>query len=249
MAESVSTFVANWCETYRPACILALSTSWGREVASRLAARTHSGLPGDAIDMEVQDGRLIGWKPAFGGRLVAAIRSTSPIQIATVRPGVLPKLNPRCHQVPTIENHFIEPVMRIRVASWQKNDHLDDLTAASRVVGVGHAIPPERYAALSPLLQLLRAELATTRKVTDQGWLPHARQVGITGLSLSCNLYITLAVSGHIYHTCGIQAAGTVLAVNTDPDAVIFDHADIGIVADWADCVPDLVQGLEQVLV
>jgi hypothetical protein len=61
-------------------------------------------------------------------------------------------------------------------------------------------------------------------------------------------VYIALAVSGHIYHTCGIQAAGTVLAVNTDPDAGIFAHADIGIVADWADCVPYLVQGLKQVL-
>ena len=247
-AEAVATFAADWCETYQPACVLAPSTSWGREVASRLAARTNSGLTGDAIDIDVQDGRLIGWKPAFGGRLVAAIRSTSPMQMVTVRPGVLPKLTPRRHQNPTIEHHFLEPVSRLRVTSWQKNDCLDDLTAASRVVGVGQAIPPERYPALTPLLQILKAELATTRKVTDQGWLPHARQVGITGLSLRCNLYIALAMSGHIYHTCGIQAAGTVLAVNTDPDAGIFNHADIGIVADWDDCVPYLVKGLEQVL-
>ncbi len=247
-AEAVSTYVSDWCDLYQPVCILAPSTSWGREVASRVAARIQSGLTGDAIDLEVQDGQLIGWKPAFGGRLIAAIRASSPIQMATVRPGVLPKLTPRGYQTPTMEKQYIELASRMRVMSWKKNDRLDDLTAASRVVGVGHAIAPDQYQALDPLLELLKAELATTRKVTDQGWLPHARQVGITGLSLSCPLYIALALSGHIYHTCGIQAAGTVLAVNTDPNALIFEHADIGIVADWADCVPHLVQGLQAVL-
>jgi electron transfer flavoprotein alpha subunit len=98
------------------------------------------------------------------------------------------------------------------------------------------------------LLKVLQAELATTRKVTDKGWLPHSRQVGITGRSIAPHLYMALAIDGKFNHTCGIQASGTVLAVNSDPKAPIFDYADIGIVADWADCVPLFVDAFEQAL-
>ena len=240
--EDIAHFVASWCCTHLPRCLFAPSTSWGREVASRLAARTGSGLTGDAIGLEYEDEQLVSWKPAFGGRLVAAIRSTSAIQMATVRPGVLPRSTPREPRMPSMERHCVETASRVRVTSRQRNDQLDALAMASRVVGVGMGIPPERYPELDPMLAVLGAELATTRKVTDKGWLPHARQVGITGRSIAPSLYIGMAVSGNFNHTCGIQAAGTVMAINSDPQAAIFEYADIGIVADWADSVPLLVK-------
>ena len=246
--QDVARFVSDWCRLQPVECILAPSTSWGREVASRIAVRTGSGLTGDAIELELQDRRLVCWKPAFGGRLVAAIRSTSPIQMATVRPGVLPRLMPRKQRTPSIERQVVVPAGRVRVTSRVQNEPLDALANAPRVVGVGMGVPPERYPEIHPLLNVLQAELATTRKVTDKGWLPHARQVGITGRSLSSNLYIALAVSGNFNHACGIQGAGTVVAVNSDPGAAIFEHADIGIVADWADCVPQLVEGFARVM-
>jgi len=95
-------------------------------------------------------------------------------------------------------------------------------------------------------LRALHAELATTRKVTDQNWLPHSRQVGITGRSIAPNLYLALAISGRFNHMCGIQASGTIVAINSDARAPIFAEADIGIVADWAACVPLLAQAFEQ---
>ena len=248
VAEDIAHFAAAWCRTHSPRCLFAPSTSWGREVASRLAARTGSGLTGDAIALEYEDGQLVSWKPAFGGRLVAAIRSTSAIQMATVRPGVLARPIPREAGMPSVERHRVEAASRIRVTSRQRNDQLDALAMASRVVGVGMGIPPERYPELDPMLAVLGAELATTRKVTDKGWLPHARQVGITGRSIAPNLYIGMAVSGNFNHTCGIQAAGTVVAINSDPQAAIFEHADIGIVADWADSVPLLVKAFGDLL-
>jgi electron transfer flavoprotein alpha subunit len=216
-------------------------------VASRVAARLEAGLTGDAIELEVEDRKLVSWKPAFGGRLVAAIRATSPIQMVTVRPGVLARLTPREKITPQVEVHTLAPRSRVRILSRQQNDQLDALALATRVVGVGFGIPPERYRELNPLLQVLNAEMATTRKVTDQEWLPHARQVGITGRSIAPDLYIALAVSGRFNHICGIQASGTVLAVNSDPKAPIFDCADIGIVADWAECVPLLVKAFEHI--
>lgn len=245
--EDIAGFVSGWCAQEKPWGILAPSTSWGREVASRVAARLEAGLTGDAIALEVDNHRLVSWKPAFGGRLMAAIRATSPIQMATVRPGVLPRLNPRDQASPVVDVHTVESRSRVRVLSRQQNDQLDALALAARVVGVGYGIPPERYAELDPLLSVLKAELATTRKVTDKGWLPHARQVGITGRSIAPNLYIALAIGGKFNHTCGVQAAGTVLAINSDPEAPIFGYADIGLVADWGASVPLLVKALAEV--
>ena len=246
--EDIAHFVASWRDTHSPRCLFAPSTSWGREVAARVAARTGSGLTGDAIALEYEDGQLVSWKPAFGGRLVAAIRSTSAVQMATVRPGVLPRPMPREARMPSMERHRVETASRVRVISRQRNDQLDALAMASRVVGVGLGIPPERYPELDPILAVLGAELATTRKVTDKGWLPHARQVGITGRSIAPNLYVGMALSGNFNHACGIQAAGTVLAINADPQAAIFEHADIGMVADWADSVPLLVKAFGKLL-
>ncbi|GIX46739.1 MAG: hypothetical protein KatS3mg131_0950 [Candidatus Tectimicrobiota bacterium] len=220
-----------------------LGTRW---VAARVAARLGAGLTGDAIALEVDRQRLVCWKPAFGGRLVAAIRASSLVQMATVRPGVLPRRQPRPPATPPVEVHTVAPQSRLRLLSQQQNDQLDALALATHVVGVGCAIPPERYRELDPLLAVLGAELAATRKVTDKGWLPRSRQVGITGRSIAPNLYVALALSGKFNHTCGIQAAQTVLAINTDPEAPIFASADVGIVADWAACVPLLVKAIKE---
>jgi electron transfer flavoprotein alpha subunit len=146
-----------------------------------------------------------------------------------------------------VETLTVTPQTRLRILSHRQNDQLDALALARRVVGVGFGIDPTRYGELDPLLQTLQAELATTRKVTDKDWLPHSRQVGITGRSIAPNLYIALAIGGRFNHTCGIQGAGTVLAINTDASAPIFDSADIGIVADWAECVPLLVDAFARV--
>jgi electron transfer flavoprotein alpha subunit len=166
--------------------------------------------------------------------------------MATVRPGVLPRFTPRASACPQVEIRTATPRARLHIRSRQQNDQLDALARATRVVGVGAGIPPERYGELDPLLRVLNAELATTRKVTDQGWLPHSRQVGITGRSIAPHLYIALAISGRFNHTCGTQAAGTILAINTDATAPIFAEADIGLVADWAACVPLLAAAFQQ---
>ena len=244
--EDVAQCVAAWGSRHHPWAMLAPSTTWGREVASRVAARLGAGLTGDAIQLDITDNRLVSWKPAFGGRLVAAIRATSPIQMVTVRPGVLPRLTPRAPARPSVEVLTATPRGRVRLLSRQQNDQLDALAIATRVVGVGAGIPPERYEELTPLLRVLNAEMATTRKVTDQNWLPHSRQVGITGRSIAPNLYLALGIAGRFNHTCGIQASGTIMAINSDAQAPIFAEADIGIVADWAACVPLLVKALQE---
>lgn len=243
--EDVARAAAQWAGGAAPWALLAPSTVWGREAAARIAARLGAGLTGDAIELEVRDQRLIAWKPAFGGKVVASITTRSPVQMVTVRPGVLPLLEPRRARA-SVSSVPVAPRARVRVGERTREDRLEALATASCVIGVGTGVPPQDYPKLEPLKALLDAELAATRKVTDQGWLPRARQVGITGHSISPRLYLAVGASGKFNHAVGVRSAGTVLAVNNDPDALIFGAADVGIVADWRDALPLLEAALRR---
>ena len=116
-----------------------------------MAARLHAGLTGDAIALEVDNHKLVSWKTGFGGRLVAAIRATSPTQMVTVRPGVLPRLTPRPASTPSVETHIAASTSRVRILEHKQNDQLDALALAARVVGIGVGIPPQDYYKLDPL--------------------------------------------------------------------------------------------------
>jgi len=246
--EDVAAAVARWAADVQPWAVLVPGTMWGREVASRAAARLGAGLTGDAVELEVGDGRLIAWKPAFGGALVAAITAASPVQMATVRPGVLHTPAPRA-ALPVPETRLtVTPRGRVTPLGYGREDDVEALAAAHRVVGVGTGVPPDEYAALEPLLVVLGAELGATRKVTDKAWLPRARQVGITGHSIRPRLYVSVGASGKFNHAVGFRAAGTVLAINSNPEALIFDAADVGIVADWRDAIPLLTDALAAAL-
>jgi electron transfer flavoprotein alpha subunit len=243
--EDVADALGRWSAESQPWAILAPSTAWGREVASRAAARLGAGLTGDAVGLGEDGGRLVAWKPAFGGQLVAAITADSPIQMATVRDGVLPLLAPRRHDAP-VDVIPTSTRGRVKVLSRERDDDLDVLAEADVVVGVGTGVPPDDYDNLRPLLEALGAELAATRKVTDNGWLPRARQVGITGRSVAPRLYIAVGVAGKFNHMVGVRAAGTVLAINSDPGALVFGCSDIGIVGDWREVIPLLVAALSE---
>ena len=236
---------AEWTEAVLPWAIIAGSTAWGREVASRVAARLGAGLTGDAVDLEVSEGRLVAWKPAFGGQLVAAIGATSAIQMATVRAGMITAAAPRTDVFEAyVREARMTPRSRVRVLARTRDDDLDALAEADAVIGIGRGVGPDEYDALEPLRILLDAELGATRKVTDEGWLPRARQVGITGRSIAPRLFVSIGASGKFNHTVGLRAARTVLAINNDPEAPIFQAADVGIVADWRDALPLLVEAL-----
>ena len=242
--EDAAGALSPWVAESQPWAVLAPGTLWGREVAARLAARIGAGLTGDAVAVEVEDGELIAWKPAFGGRLVAAVSATSPVHFVTVRPGVLPLLTPRAAAAVPAQELVATPLGRVVVSGSGRDDDVDVLARASRVVGVGTGVPLEDYPLLQPLLTALDAELGATRKITDDGWLPRARQIGITGRSIAPQLYVALGIQGKFNHMVGVRAAGTVLAVNLDPTAPVFDVADIGIVGDWRDVVPALAAGI-----
>lgn len=241
--EDVARGLADWAADAKPAVVLAPATSWGREVASRAAVRLGAGLVADALELKVENARLSCAKPAFGGGLLAAISVTSPIQMATVRPGVLPLLRPRdgtgdatTRAVPVAARGRVEVVRR-----W-RDDDVEALERADVVVGVGLGVAPEAYDDVRQLARLLGAELGATRKVTDRAYLPRSRQIGITGRNLAPRCYLALGVAGTPNHLAGVRRAGTVVAVNVDPDAPVFGACDLGIVGDWREVVAALLQ-------
>lgn len=241
--EDVARGLARWAAEATPWAIFAGSTAYGREVASRAAAILDAGLTGDAVEVEIDGDRLVAWKPAFGGQLVAAITASSPVQMATIRAGVLPRSQTRLHSA-ELRRVTVEPRNRVVVRSRRREDSVEGLAEAHVVVGIGRGIGPDEVALLDPLRELLGAELGCTRKITDAGWMPHARQIGITGRSIAPRLFISVGASGKFNHMVGVRAAGTILAINPDPESLVFEVADVGIVATYQEVAPLLVEEL-----
>ena len=244
--EDVATAITAWAAEAQPWAVLAPGTAWGREVASRMAATLGAGLTGDAVSLKVDDdGRMIAMKPAFGGWLVAEILCSSPIQMATVRPGVLPLPRPNPDRPPARRLSLASSGnSRLEVIRRYRDDDSDELANASVVVGVGQGVDPADYPKLEKHQAAIGAVFCATRKVTDYGWMPRARQVGITGHSISPRLYIAIGTSGKFNHTVGVRNAGTVFGINTDPDAPLWDVVDIGIIGDWAEVFDTLIPRL-----
>ena len=232
-----------------PWALLVEGTRSGRVVASIVAARCGWGLTGDAVGLEVSpDGRLVAWKPAFGGRLQVPILSRSPVQMATIRPGVLALRPPRADAPdPEIEMLPAPAPSRIRTVAVERDDaDTGELRRARTVVAVGVGVEPDGYPVVDELRAALGdAALGATRRVTDQGWVPRSRQIGVTGHAVAPRLLVAVGSSGRFNHTVGIRNADVILAVNSNPDAEIFDQVDVGLVGEWQTVVPALTAELE----
>lgn len=238
-------FAAAAIERFRrrpPWAVLVPGTVWGREAGARIAAALGAGLTGDAIGLECVDGRLVAWKPAFGSRVVAAVTSQSRTQMVSVRPGVFGFLDPR-PAGPLPPGAVIRSPLasRVRELSVHRDDEVGVLAGARAIVGIGAGVAEHEIALLEPLRALLGAEFGATRRVTDRGSLPHSRQIGITGHSVTPELYLAVGVSGKFNHLAGVRGARTVVAVNRDPAAPVFGGCDVGIAGDWHEVVPALV--------
>jgi electron transfer flavoprotein alpha subunit len=246
-AETYAWVLSRAIEKRKPWAVLLPATSFGRDLAPRVAARLGLGLTGDCTGLELDaEGHLLQIKPAFGGQVVAPILSRTLPQMATIRPGMLETYAPDPLRKPEIERLDVDglPESRARVTKVTHEGEAGlALDNARLVVCVGTGIGgpeslPEVYefaGALGRWMGLSPAEVAVggSRKVVDEGWLPRHQQIGITGRAVAPDLYVGLGISGTFNHTVGILRSGTIVSVNTDPDAPIFASSDIGIVDDW----------------
>jgi electron transfer flavoprotein alpha subunit len=239
-------------EHFQPFAVILPSTANGRDYAPRVAARLGLGLTADCVGLELNErNELIQLKPAFGGQIVASILSRTSPQMATVRPGMLSKAAPDNSRSGNVERLEMPSAVdrRYRVlansdAAAQAATELDD---ADIIVCVGMGVgTPDNLPAIEPLAKILGAAIGATRRVVDQGWLPRQQQIGITGRAIAPKLYIGVGVRGAFNHTIGIQRSGIIVAVNTDSQAEIFQTADYGIVADFSEFVPALIDAVDR---
>ncbi|HEY7146085.1 MAG TPA: FAD-binding protein [Streptosporangiaceae bacterium] len=231
----------------RPHAAVFECTGWGREVAARVAARLGWGLVGDTVDLTIEDGRLVAWKSAFSGQAVVPISSRSPTLLLTARPGAitapLPGASALASRVETVHSSSRTRVIYDSPLDVDRQGR--ELSRSARVVVVGTGVRPEHYRLVDELrTQLGAGPLGATRRVTDAGWLPRSRQIGITGRSVAPALLVSVGASGRFNHAAGFRGASVVLAINHDPDAEIFARADIGIVGDWRQVTAALVAEL-----
>jgi len=249
--ETAAEAVAKVVAMHAPWGILIGATERGRDWGPRLAARLGLGLTGDAIDIELDPtNQMVALKPAFGGNIVAPIYSKTFPQMATVRPGVLELGAPSETKRAEIETMRVElsaPKSRLVKAHSTLDPTIVPLEGAEVVVGIGTGVGgPDGVAKVATFARVLTAAMCATRRVTDQGWVPRQLQVGLTGKSIDPRLYIAVGVRGAPNHTCGLKRAQTVVAINNDADALIFERANIGLVADWQIVLPPLQDAFQR---
>ena len=252
--RGVADALAAAVQAAQPYAVLFAATGDGRDPASRVAARLKLGLTGDAIDLEInQDGQLVQLKPALGGNVVAPILSKTLPNLVTLRPGLLSPIEPDGSHQAVVESIYAAPFQRPDIhlleEHYQKDLGAVALTQAQVVMGVGMGMGgTDNLPQLQSLAHSIGATLATTRNVVHTGWLPHQIQVGISGRAIAPRVYLAVGIRGAFNHTVGIQKAGVIIAVNQNRRAAIFQAADYGIVGDWKEYLPPLIEALKPVL-
>ncbi|MBI1377688.1 MAG: electron transfer flavoprotein subunit alpha/FixB family protein [Frankiales bacterium] len=224
-----------------PVAILVTSSAEGKEIAARAAVRLDSGLVTDAVDV---DGDGVATQSVFAASYVVTSKVTHGTPIITVKPNAAtPEEAPAAAAVENVEVTFSPAATAARitdVAPRQKSGR-PELTEAAIVVSGGRGVGgAEGFGVIESLADSLGAAVGASRAATDAGWYPHAFQVGQTGKTVSPQLYIANGISGAIQHRAGMQTSKTIVAVNKDSEAPIFELADFGVVGDLFDVVPQL---------
>ena len=215
------------------------------DVAAGLAARLEAGLNWDLTDLRVEGEELVGVRPALGDTVLVEVGWRSTPRIALVRAGTFdPVESGGDADVRDVAATFQDFSTEARLV-----DHLTEkatgpsIEDADVIVAGGRGLgSPEGFAHCEELAEVLGGAVAATRAVVDAGWYPYAAQVGQTGKTVSPKLYIALGISGAIQHKVGMQSSGTIVAVNKDPNAPIFDFADLGVVGDLTQIAPKLTE-------
>lgn len=256
--------LASVINKYKPEIMLVGATAIGRDLGPRVSARVATGLTADCTVLEIGDfplqavpgqeqlhNQLLMTRPAFGGNTIATIACPdNRPQMATVRPGVMQKIEPiKGAKANVVEynpgfapnNKYVE-ILNVIKSVKETEDIMEAKILVSGGRGVGSA---ENFQMLQDLADVIGGTVSCSRAVVENGWKPVDLQVGQTGKTVRPNVYFAIGISGAIQHVAGMEEADIIIAINKDEDAPIFDVADYGVVGDLNKIVPALTESLK----
>ncbi len=230
--------------------ILFSNTPSGWDLAPRVAAELDAGFISDCFSIEVEDGQIIYQRRVFNGKLDARATISGDIAVVSVQPGAIPAFEGTTDgSVSKLEVSLSADDLRARFVEIKVAESKGvDLSKADIIVSGGRGVgAPEKFSeVIQPLVDVLGAAMGASRPVVDAGWLPHEYQVGSSGQVVQPKLYIACGISGAIQHLVGMKTSNFIIAINKDPDAPIFEVADLGVVADLFEIVPALTSALQE---
>lgn len=237
-------------EAAQPDILLGSATPLGRSVFPRVAVKLGTGLTADCTELELDNQqKLVQIRPAMGGNTLARIITPAHYpQMATVRPGVYPLPNPKDYQGEVIP--FDGPAKLLSGLALLDEVRYHQGEAANLeaeiVIAAGRGVKtPQNLERIQQFAFGVGAGFGVTRALVDEGWIDYRYQIGLTGKTVAPKVYIACGISGAVQHQIGIRNSGTIVAINQDPQAMIFDYADYGVVGDLFEVLPAVMERLK----